>query len=158
MGTAVYCCRIHRAVPLLSLAALALLVLLGFLNRPTVRNPLDGCEFVYLDMGTNTGVQIRKLYESSLFPGAGVLPIFERYFGPAAGRNLSRYNIFLILLIEIPAQGVRSWLGAEPGPHGGAGGAGGGVQAVRLAGGGAHRDRGGGQAGGGAVRQAAGRH
>ena len=65
MVTAVHCCRIHRALPLLSLAALALLVLLSFLNGPTVRNPLDGCEFVYLDMGTNTGVQIRKLYESN---------------------------------------------------------------------------------------------
>ena len=53
------------------------------------KNPLDGCEFVYLDMGTNTGVQIRKLYEPDKFPGAAVLPIFERYFGPAAGRNLS---------------------------------------------------------------------
>ena len=52
-------------------------------------NPLDGCEFVYLDMGTNTGVQIRKLFEPALFPGAAVLPIFERYFGSAAGRNLS---------------------------------------------------------------------
>ena len=53
------------------------------------KNPLDGCEFVYLDMGTNTGVQIRKLFEPDKFPGAAVLPIFERYFGPAAGRNLS---------------------------------------------------------------------
>ena len=52
-------------------------------------NALDGCEFVYLDMGTNTGVQIRKLYEPDKFLGAAVLPIFERYFGPAAGRNLS---------------------------------------------------------------------
>ena len=52
-------------------------------------NPLDGCQFVYLDMGTNTGVQIRKLFEPDKFPGAAVLPIFERYFGSAAGRNLS---------------------------------------------------------------------
>ena len=57
--------------------------------RSRQSNPLDGCEFVYLDMGTNTGVQIRKLFEPDKFPGAAVLPIFERYFGSAAGRNLS---------------------------------------------------------------------
>ena len=57
--------------------------------RSRQSNPLDGCEFVYLDMGTNTGVQIRKLFEPALFPGAAVLPIFDRYFGSAAGRNLS---------------------------------------------------------------------
>ena len=44
-------------------------------------NALDGCEFVYLDMGTNTGVQIRKLFQPALFPGAAILNIFSRHFG-----------------------------------------------------------------------------
>merc|ERR1719481_1441281 len=53
-------------------------------------NPLDGCVHVYLDMGTNRGVQIRKLYESEKFEGAAVLPIFEQYFGKAQERNLNQ--------------------------------------------------------------------
>ena len=28
-------------------------------KKTSVNNPLDGCVFVYLDMGTNTGQQIR---------------------------------------------------------------------------------------------------
>ena len=67
-------------------------------------NPLDGCTFVYLDMGTNVGVQIRstqhrnqsleiqhyrKLYQPSQFPDAKVLPVFERYFGKPEERNYS---------------------------------------------------------------------
>ena len=44
-------------------------------------NILDGCYHVYLDMGTNQGVQIRKLYQPQLFPNATVLPLFDKYFG-----------------------------------------------------------------------------
>ena len=42
---------------------------------------LDGCRFVYIDMGTNIGIQIRKLYEPHLYPGARVLPLFKNVFG-----------------------------------------------------------------------------
>jgi hypothetical protein len=49
-------------------------------------NILDGCRHVYLDMGTNQGIQIRKLYEPQLFPGASILPIFDKYFGPQTSR------------------------------------------------------------------------
>ena len=49
-------------------------------------NMLDGCYHVYLDMGTNLGVQIRKLYQPHLFPNATVLPVFEKYFGPIEDR------------------------------------------------------------------------
>ena len=59
------------------------------LDGPRVKNPLDGCLHVFLDLGSNRGVQIRKLYQPYLFPGAGVLQIFDRYFGPFAERNLS---------------------------------------------------------------------
>jgi len=45
-------------------------------------NILDGCHHVYLDMGTNIGIQIRKLYEPQLFPDASMLPIFDKHFGP----------------------------------------------------------------------------
>ena len=37
-------------------------------------------------MGTNSGVQIRKLYEPHLFPNASVLPIFDKFFGRAEER------------------------------------------------------------------------
>ena len=50
------------------------------------KNFLDGCQHVYLDMGTNTGVQIRKLYQPELYPDAPIHPVFERYFGPAENR------------------------------------------------------------------------
>merc|ERR1712037_354261 len=52
-------------------------------------NFLDGCHHVYLDMGTNTGVQIRKLYEPHLFPNASVLPIFDKFFGQEGERDLT---------------------------------------------------------------------
>ncbi|CAF4911446.1 unnamed protein product, partial [Rotaria sp. Silwood2] len=41
---------------------------------------LDGCRYVYIDMGTNIGVQIRKLYEPHLYPNADVLPLFKQIF------------------------------------------------------------------------------
>ena len=44
-------------------------------------NFLDGCRFVYLDVGTNIGVQIRKLFEPELYPNAKIHKIFEQYFG-----------------------------------------------------------------------------
>ncbi|CAF1026399.1 unnamed protein product [Adineta steineri] len=43
-------------------------------------NFLDGCRYIYIDMGTNIGVQIRKLYEPDLYPSAPILPIFEDMF------------------------------------------------------------------------------
>jgi len=45
---------------------------------------LDGynCTHVYLDVGTNRGVQIRKLFQPHLYPGAKVLPDFDLEFGP----------------------------------------------------------------------------
>ena len=45
------------------------------------QNLLDGCGYVYIDLGTNIGVQIRKLYEPHLFPSASVLPLFKKIFG-----------------------------------------------------------------------------
>ncbi|CAF1347644.1 unnamed protein product [Rotaria sordida] len=44
-------------------------------------NFLDGCRYVYIDIGTNIGIQIRKLYEPHLYPNAPVLPLFEQIFG-----------------------------------------------------------------------------
>ena len=40
------------------------------------------CKYVYLDIGSNIGVQVRKLFEPSRYPGAAILPLFDHYFGP----------------------------------------------------------------------------
>ncbi|CAF1054851.1 unnamed protein product [Adineta steineri] len=45
------------------------------------KNFLDGCRYIYIDMGTNIGIQIRKLYEPQLYPNASVVPLFKRIFG-----------------------------------------------------------------------------
>ena len=41
----------------------------------------SNCSYVYLDVGTNIGVQIRKLFEPARYPKAPVLPIFDQQFG-----------------------------------------------------------------------------
>jgi hypothetical protein len=46
------------------------------------------CEHVYMDMGTNIGVQIRKVYEPRKCPGAAALPLFDKYFGPGSRCNV----------------------------------------------------------------------
>ena len=51
-------------------------------------NPLDGCLHVFIDLGSNRGLQIRKLYEPHNFPLAPVLPLYEKYFGKAETRSL----------------------------------------------------------------------
>ena len=39
------------------------------------------CRFAYLDLGSNMGVQIRKLYEPWLYPNAKLLAYYDRLFG-----------------------------------------------------------------------------
>ena len=43
-----------------------------------ITNPLDGCLHVFIDLGTNRGTQIRKLYEPHLFPLAPILPLYTK--------------------------------------------------------------------------------
>ena len=43
----------------------------------------SSCSHVYLDLGTNRAVQIRKLYQPHLYPNATVLPRFDQFFGSA---------------------------------------------------------------------------
>jgi len=49
-------------------------------------NPLDGCTHVFIDIGSNKGLQLRKLFQPQLFQRDPVLPIFQRYFGPPEKR------------------------------------------------------------------------
>mmetsp|Transcript_43258 Transcript_43258/g.72115 ORF Transcript_43258/g.72115 Transcript_43258/m.72115 type:complete len:346 (+) Transcript_43258:117-1154(+) len=46
------------------------------------------CEHVYIDMGTNVGVQIRKIHEPQKYPNALALPVFQKYFGPGPRCNV----------------------------------------------------------------------
>ena len=41
----------------------------------------DGCRHVYIDLGTNVGIQLRKLYSPDDYPLALIKPAFEKYFG-----------------------------------------------------------------------------
>jgi FkbM family methyltransferase len=43
----------------------------------------SSCHHVYLDLGTNRAVQIRKLYQPHLYPNATVLHRFDQLFGSA---------------------------------------------------------------------------
>jgi len=49
--------------------------------------PLDGCYYVYLDVGSNVGVQVRKLFEPHLYPNATFLDVFNKEFGPVEERK-----------------------------------------------------------------------
>ena len=51
-------------------------------------NPLDGCLHVFIDLGSNRGLQIRKLYEPHTFPLAPIQPLYQRFFGKPENRNL----------------------------------------------------------------------
>lgn len=42
---------------------------------------VSSCKSIYLDLGSNIGVQIRKFYEPQRYPGATVIPMFDKYFG-----------------------------------------------------------------------------
>jgi len=63
-------------------------LLLKKLSPEDEENPLDGCLHVFLDLGSNRGLQIRKLYEPHLFPLAPILPLYQKYFGVPESRNL----------------------------------------------------------------------
>ena len=68
----------------------------AWLEPPAVQSPPDlshaplpPCHHVYLDLGTNTGVQFHKLYNPRYFPDALVRPEFERYFGTSDEERLA---------------------------------------------------------------------
>ena len=42
---------------------------------------LDGCYHVYLDVGSNIGIQVRKLFEPERYPKAKILSIYDEVFG-----------------------------------------------------------------------------
>ena len=66
-----------------------LLVLYAFIRRENANNQnlLDGCYHVYLDVGSNIGIQIRKLFEPEKYPDAYVHSIFNSNFGTIEERR-----------------------------------------------------------------------
>ena len=61
-------------------------------SSETSKNILDGCYHVYLDVGSNIGVQVRKLYEPELYPKANVHVIFNSRFGSILERTSQNGN------------------------------------------------------------------
>ena len=55
--------------------------------RVKTKSAYGDCSMFYLDVGSNIGVQVRKLFEPSRYPGAAVLPVFDEYFGRERHRN-----------------------------------------------------------------------
>ena len=43
---------------------------------------------MYLDVGSNIGVQVRKLFEPQKYPEAKIHKIFNTYFGDIEERNI----------------------------------------------------------------------
>jgi hypothetical protein len=50
-------------------------------EEPGFGSWFDGCKHVYLDVGSNRGIQIRKLFEPDLYSGDPVLPVYDQLFG-----------------------------------------------------------------------------
>lgn len=48
---------------------------------------LKSCKKIFLDVGCNIGVNVRKLYEPKKYLGAKLLPFFQRHFGEPAWRR-----------------------------------------------------------------------
>ena len=77
---------------------------------PEAGNPLDGCLHVFLDLGSNRGLQIRKLYEPNTFPLAPVLPLYQKYFGRPEDRNLQEIcSVGQIYILRIQ-KSMRIWV------------------------------------------------
>ena len=56
-------------------------------QRTPGRSRFSGCKLFYVDVGSNIGVQIRKLYEPSRYPSAPVIRLFDQYFGMNRSQN-----------------------------------------------------------------------
>lgn len=48
---------------------------------------LKSCKKIFVDVGCNIGVNVRKLYEPKKYLGAKLLPYFQRHFGEPAWRR-----------------------------------------------------------------------
>ena len=53
---------------------------------------LDGCYHVYLDVGSNIGIQVRKLFEPERYPKAKILSIYDKVFGKIDHRRRENHK------------------------------------------------------------------
>jgi len=62
-------------------------------SSPINNNRLKDCHNVYLDVGSNIGVQVRKLFEPHLFPKADTvtMQLFEKAFGTPEQRRTAGF-------------------------------------------------------------------
>ena len=58
-----------------------------FNTKTASNNILDGCYHVYIDVGSNIGVQVRKLFEPYKYPRSPVHKIFNANFGNPKERS-----------------------------------------------------------------------
>ena len=69
-------------------------------------NPLDGCQYVYLDMGTNIGVQIRFVFKYVL------ININQEYLGSYLNQNIMslpiklKYFLSLTNILDLSMKGI----------------------------------------------------
>ncbi|XP_052773581.1 uncharacterized protein LOC128212256 [Mya arenaria] len=50
-------------------------------------NAVRECRYVFLDLGSSKGVQVRKLFEPNLYPNASIIPVFDQVFGNISERQ-----------------------------------------------------------------------
>lgn len=82
-------------VPVALLLAMSPVFTASLRLKPVSRSPrgfqhpswLSQCKSVYLDVGSNIGVQVMKLFEPEWFPGADILGLFEEKFGHPKDRR-----------------------------------------------------------------------
>lgn len=48
---------------------------------------IHSCKTIFLDLGSNIGVNVRKLYEPEKYPGAKLLPVLQKFFGSPEKRR-----------------------------------------------------------------------
>jgi len=78
------------------------------LRSSNERKRYGHCKQFYLDIGSNIGVQVRKLFEPSRYPNAPVIPLFDTYFGTARNRSRKEGNLLCAIGIEMnPHHDVR---------------------------------------------------
>lgn len=69
---------------------------------------LESCKSILLDLGSNNGVNIRKMYEPEKYGGAKLLPYLEEVFGrPEARRGLASKSGLCALGVEPNPQRYR---------------------------------------------------
>ena len=61
-------------------------------SSPSPKPLADGCRHVYLDFGSNIGIQFRKLYSPDEYPLAQIRGKFDQYFGPGKREDVCAWG------------------------------------------------------------------